>query len=230
MTPKMTHKKLDANSYIAQLEASEFSFSEAVGGWRGVIETTLPGAVFVIVYIITYSLIPPLVAASVCAIIAAIMRLIHKGSLKQVLVGVLGVAIGVVWALSTGKAEDFFALGLWINAVYGVVVLATIIFRFPAIGFFAAALSQSLSSWRTKEGVYKEFYKRSVWATWVWVGVFAVRLIIEVPLYYAELVSALGIARLILGVPLFAVGAWLTWVLMKDIFTQVKNQANRQSS
>ena len=45
---------------------------------------------------------------------------------------------------------------------------------------------------------------------------FALRLVVEVPLYLAgaQAVSYLGAARLILGVPLYAVTLWFIWLLV----------------
>ena len=47
---------------------------------------------------------------------------------------------------------------------------------------------------------------------------FALRLAVEVPLYLtgAAGVGALGVARLVLGLPLFALTAWFVWLLVRD--------------
>ncbi|MDN5692837.1 MAG: DUF3159 domain-containing protein, partial [Micrococcaceae bacterium] len=48
-------------------------------------------------------------------------------------------------------------------------------------------------------------------ATWVMAAVFALRLAVQVPLYLADAVTALGVARLVMGLPLYALGLWLAW-------------------
>ena len=52
--------------------------------------------------------------------------------------------------------------------------------------------------------------------TWVLTLMFALRLVVEVPLYLAgeRAVSYLGAARLILGVPLYALTLWFIWLLV----------------
>ncbi len=50
-------------------------------------------------------------------------------------------------------------------------------------------------------------------ATLLWIGVFGLRLGVELPLYFADLTSALGTMKLILGVPLYATALWITWLL-----------------
>ncbi len=52
-------------------------------------------------------------------------------------------------------------------------------------------------------------------ATWVWVGLFAVRLALELPLYFAGNTDVLAIVRLVTGVPLYAVVVWLSWLLVR---------------
>jgi len=45
--------------------------------------------------------------------------------------------------------------------------------------------------------------------------VFATRLAVQLPLYLAGAVVALGIARTAMGLPLFALGLWLTYLLVR---------------
>ena len=52
-------------------------------------------------------------------------------------------------------------------------------------------------------------------ATWLWAGLFLVRLAVQLPLYLAGAVVALGIARTAMGLPLFGLGLWLTWRLVR---------------
>ena len=47
--------------------------------------------------------------------------------------------------------------------------------------------------------------------TWVMVAVFALRLGVQVPLYLADAATSLGVARLVMGLPLYALGLWLAW-------------------
>jgi hypothetical protein len=54
-----------------------------------------------------------------------------------------------------------------------------------------------------------------VWATWLWAGLFLLRFVIQLPLYLAGAVVALGIARTALGLPVFVLGLWLTWLLVR---------------
>ena len=48
-------------------------------------------------------------------------------------------------------------------------------------------------------------------------AMFALRLVVEVPLYLAgdRAVAALGVARIVLGLPLFALTLWLVWLMVR---------------
>ena len=71
------------------------------------------------------------------------------------------------------------------------------------------------SAWRT-EPALRLVRRRYHAGTWVLTLMFALRLVVEVPLYLAgaQAVSYLGAARLILGVPLYAVTLWFIWLLV----------------
>ena len=71
------------------------------------------------------------------------------------------------------------------------------------------------SAWRTDPAL-RNVKLRYHAGTWVLTLMFALRLVVEVPLYLAgeHAVSYLGAARLILGVPLYAVTLWFIWLLV----------------
>jgi hypothetical protein len=55
-------------------------------------------------------------------------------------------------------------------------------------------------------------------ATWLWVGLFVVRLAVQLPLYLAENVTLLGTLNgTVLGIPLFALTIWLSWLVLKPV-------------
>src|SRR5699024_10813495 len=52
-------------------------------------------------------------------------------------------------------------------------------------------------------------------ATLLMVLVFAARLIVQLPMYWANDVVALGTARLVMGVPLYALVLWFGWLISR---------------
>jgi hypothetical protein len=95
--------------------------------------------------------------------------------------------------------------------------MASVLVRWPVVGVIVSLIRSEDMSWRTDEGpAAAHLRRRYAWATWLWVGVFGGRLAVQVPLWLQgeDAVGWLGSAKLAMGVPLFAVGLWLTWLLV----------------
>ncbi|MDO4664720.1 MAG: DUF3159 domain-containing protein [Actinomycetaceae bacterium] len=189
-----------------------FSLQEAFGGVRGLVESVLPGLLFVVVYVVTFRIDYSVYAAGAVSLLALVMALAQKQSVKQSSIGLLGVAIGVAWALWSGQARNFFAFGLYINTFYFALLLLSVIFKNPVVGWLLATIVGK-PKWR-EDAV---FYHATLVATWLWVGMFALRLVIEVPLYLANMVTALGSMRLLLGLPPYILCAYLTWLCLRPL-------------
>ena len=69
---------------------------------------------------------------------------------------------------------------------------------------------QWLDGWRSD----KELVKAYTIATWLWLGVFALRLVVQVPLYVTNHVGWLGTARLLMGLPFWALAIWVTYLIV----------------
>ncbi|WP_402464945.1 DUF3159 domain-containing protein [Isoptericola aurantiacus] len=69
----------------------------------------------------------------------------------------------------------------------------------------------ALAAWRSDA----DLVRRYTIASWFWVGLFAVRLAVKVPLYLDGDVGWLGTMHLVLGVPLWGLVLWLTWVVVR---------------
>ena len=122
-------------------------------------------------------------------------------------------------ALITGKPESNFIPGILINAVCLAVLLVTLAVRRPLIGVVVGLVMPAEDGepeWRDDPR------KRRVLtvATWLWVGLFALRLVIEIPLYLASAVELLAGIKLITGVPLYAAMLWVTWLLVRSVMTR----------
>jgi hypothetical protein len=83
--------------------------------------------------------------------------------------------------------------------------------RWPLLGVIVSSLRGSGMEWR-KDPLEVRRYSR---ASWVWVALFSLRLAVQLPLYLAGALAALGVARISMGIPLFAVGIWLSWLILR---------------
>jgi len=186
----------------------------AIGGVRGVIESVLPGIAFLVLYLTTHNLLISVLVPVLLVFGFAVARAGAKSSLQSAITGAILLAISAVLVLITGKAVTNFVPGIIINAAGFVVVLVSILVRWPLIGVIVGLLFGDADGWR------RDAAKRRILtiATWLWVGLFTIRLVLEVPLYAANNVAALGIVRLITSVPLYALFLWATWLLVRGVY------------
>ncbi len=210
-----------SGSWQEAIGSDEFSLQSVIGGVRGVLEALLPGVVFVVTFIVTGSLGWTVGLSAAVSVIFVALRLLQRSSALQAVSGLLGIAIGLVWALASGRAENYYAWGIFVNAAYGLGLLLSVVIRQPLVAWGAQFLWSMPKGWM-RDSTYKTLYGRCVYATWVWVGVFAIRLVVTVPLYLSGAVVALGVAKIALGLPLFAVAAALTWLLLRNMRPEIE--------
>lgn len=207
------------DGWVGQLGKDQFSLKDSIGGIRGAIESLLPGVLFVVVYVVSRNLTLTLCAAGGVAVVFVIVRLIQRTPITQAFAGLLGVGIGVVWAALSGRAENYFAWGLLTNIAFALLFLLSILLRRSIIGVFVQFLYGLKSGWKgTDQG--RLLARRCTQASWVWFAVFAVRVAAQAPLYLNEQIAALGTVKLVLGLPLFALAGWTTWVLLRGVLPE----------
>lgn len=188
---------------------------DAMGGGRGIADSSLPGLAFVIGYTASGQNLEFAVWTAV-AVGAAMfgVRIVRRETIQFAVAGFIGVAIAAFIAKQTGRAEDFFLPGLFFNVGYAAAYAVSIAIRWPLIGVIVGPLVGEGMEWR-KDPKLVRVYTR---ASWLWVGMFLVRLAVQLPLYFSGDLVALGVAKTAMGVPVFAVVVWLSYlVLRKEI-------------
>lgn len=200
-----------------ELRAEGLILERAIGGWRGMIDSGLPTVVFVTVYVLnSRQLISALVAAIIAGVVLAGYRLVRRERLQQVLTGFLGLGIAAAFSAWTGQAQDFFLPGLITNVAYGSAFVISILVRWPLLGVAMGYLTGDGSSWRRDTRLMRTYSA----ASWIWVGVFFSRLLVQVPLYLAAAVEFLGVARVVMGWPLFLAAAYLTYRVLAPVYQE----------
>lgn len=238
----MSSRSAGRRTGLGTIESERFDAMAAVGGWRGILESVVPTLVFVFVMAVRpTALVVALVSSLVVSAVGLGARLVQRQSPAQVLGGIVLVLVSALWAWYSGEASNFYATGLMINAAWLVACLVSLLVGWPIIGAFITLwhrvtdesagnddadgskksesadsdLTVGPSAWRT-ESALRNVRLRYHAGTWVLTLMFALRLVVEVPLYLAgeQAVSYLGVARLILGLPLYAVTLWFIWLLV----------------
>ena len=201
----------------ADLRAERVLLDRALGGWRGILDTGLPTLVFIVAYVLTGSdLVVAIVLAIAGAAVIAVWRLIRRESLQQVLAGFIGVAVSAAFTRWTGRAENFFALGLLTNVAYGAAFLLSVLVRWPLLGVVIGFLLGEGTAWRHDP----DLRRRYALGSWLWVGLFFGRLIVQVPMYFSGAVELLGITKIVMGWPLFLGTAYLTYLVLRPVWEQ----------
>lgn len=188
----------------------------AVGGVRGMIESLLPGLLFVVVYAITQDTLPSVLVPAGIAVLFVLVRLITRTPVVPALVGLLGIAVSAALAIFSGDAKENFVLGFWLNGAYVVGLLVTLAVRWPVIGIIVGLLRGEGTAWRDDKAKFRVAFV----ATVLWTCLFAARLAVQVPLYYTDQTQLLGAAKLIMGLPLYAATLWVTWLLVRAVYAK----------
>lgn len=187
----------------------------AVGGVRGLIESLSPGFLFLVVFTITGEVAPSVLIPLGIAIVFVLARAIMRSPIMPAVIGLIGIALSAGLALWTGRAEENFVLGFVINGVWLVALLVSLAVRRPLIGVITGLLTGD-HAWRSDPA------KRTVLTvtTWLWVGLFALRLGVQLPLYLAEQAAALAATKLLMGLPLYAAVLWVTWLMVRAVYAR----------
>jgi hypothetical protein len=211
----------------AEVRAEAVLLERAIGGWRGVIDSGLPTAVFVISYVVTSrNLRTSLIAAIVAGVLIVIWRLIRREKLGQVAAGFVGLAFSAWWASRNDNASDIYLPGMLTNLGYGMAFFISIIVRWPLLGIAMGLLTGEGTSWR-QDPVLRRTYAA---ASWIWVGLFFGRLIVQTPMYLAGWVEVQGIVKIVMGYPLFLGAAYWTYRVLAPVLAQKRAEREQAKS
>jgi len=206
-------KKLGVSQSENGPSISRQSLLDAIGGPLGIAESIVPAFSFSVVFAVSKSAVSSVSVASALAVAFILIRIFRRQPVTQAITGALAIALAAFLALRDGgSAQDYFIPGFITNAAYGSVLLLSVLIRFPIMGFVAQLLF-NIENWRKNRVVYR----RARLVTLVWVGFFALRLVVQLPLYYSGQVELLAASKVVLGAPAYAGLLALTWVLLKRL-------------
>lgn len=193
---------------------------KAMGGVRGLVESILPGLAFLVIYTITQELVVSVLVPVALAVVFVIARAITRTPWTSALAGVIGLALSAGLALITGNAADNFVLGFFLNGAFLLALVVSLLVRWPLIGVIVSLIRSEGGAWREDRAKFRVAFIASV----LWIGLFALRLGVELPLYFADNTAALATLKLILGVPLYAAMLWVTWLLVRTVYARPERE------
>ncbi|MFC8405767.1 DUF3159 domain-containing protein [Streptomyces griseoincarnatus] len=229
-TTEETSADTSADDARAVTEAALF---EAFGGVRGMVETVLPGLLFVSIYTVNKNLHMSALAALGVALVMVVVRLARRDTVKHAFSGVFGVGFGVVFAMMTGNAKDFYLPGMLYTLGLALAYIVTAMAGVPLIGLMLGPVFKENLSWRTRNPGRKKAYTK---ASWAWGLILLAKCAILFPLYWWADTTQLGWVLVALKIPPFLLAVYLTWVFLAkapppiDVFAEMEAEEERKAA
>ncbi|GAA4482632.1 DUF3159 domain-containing protein [Microbacterium panaciterrae] len=186
---------------------------QVIGGWRGILESTLPLLAFVITFTATRNLVLGLALSVGLAAVFTSIRLLMKSPPVAALSGLIAAVVAAGLPLFTGRAEDQFVIGFITNIAYGAAFLISALVRWPLIGIVVGFLTGEGLAWRDAPRKRRAYF----WLSVAWAGLFLARLCVQLPFYFAGDVASLGTVKILMGIPFFALLLALTWIVARRL-------------
>lgn len=204
--------------------------AKALGGRRGMLEAAVPTIAFTVLFLTTHDLRLAVLVSLGCALVLLLVRLVQRSTPQFVLNSLVGIGIGALFAWRAarggGDAGDqalaYFLPGILYNAGYAVVMVLTIVTRWPVVGFMVGSVTGDPTAWHSDRAVVRLCSQ----LTWLLVLPCVLRVVVQAPMYLAgrngwwadsAAVAALGTAKLVMGWPLqVAALAAMAWLLSRN--------------
>lgn len=203
--------------------------SRALGGRRGMIEAAVPTLCFTLIFLPTRELQIAVAVSVAVALVLLAVRLLQRSTVQFVVNSLVGIGIGTFFAWRSaqggGSADDqalaYFVPGLIYNAGYAVLMVLSILVRWPVVGFMVGSVAGDPTEWHRDRQVVR--LCRNL--TWMLALPCVVRVLVQVPIYVAgksaddpgPMIAALGISKIVMGWPLqIAALAGMAWLLARD--------------
>src|SRR3954452_10828368 len=143
MQPGNKTTEADTDTEEEPLPSFSVQMSQQLGGVRGLIESSIPITLFIVVNFLGdhfswWSLRTSLIIAVGAALSLAVYRLTRRESIRHALNGVFGIALGAYIAWKSGDAKDVHLPGLLITVGYVVGMLVSVVIRRPLVGWLWA--------------------------------------------------------------------------------------------
>jgi len=187
----------------------------ALGGRRGIAEGAVPTVTFTVAWITTHDLPLALGLGAGLAVVLLVARLLQRQPVRFVLNSLVGIGIAAVFALRSGEAQDAFLPGIIYNAVYSVVLVGSVLVRWPLVGFLLGSVTGDPTEWHSDKGLVRLCNRLTLLLALPCV----LRVLVQYPLWLGgeDMVGWLGTAKLALGWPLqVAALAGMLWLLGRN--------------
>lgn len=175
------------------------SLLEQMGGVSGMVFSAVPVVVFVLVNSLA-TLTAAIWASLGAAVLLLIVQIVRKQSVQPAISGLFGAGIAAFIAWRTGSAKGYFLFGVYTSLLYGGILLASVVIRWPIVGVAWNFINGKGMRWH-KDRVCVRYYDV---ATILLTLVFVARFVVQKWLYDSNQVGWLAAAKIAMGAPLWA--------------------------
>lgn len=214
-------EELDLHPVEEPLPSMSEQIAEQLGGVRGLIESSLPVLVFVVLNVLLGDAVLDLpkktalywaIGGSVGSALAiGAYRLSRRQPVRHAVNGIFGIAVGAFLAWRTGDAKNFYLPGILLTLGQVVLLIASVAVRRPLIGYVWGVLANGgKHDWFGNQRLFRTFQ----WLTLVWAASLFVRAGVQGWLYLADEANAIGIVRVLISWPIYAATfAYTAWAV-----------------
>jgi hypothetical protein len=193
-------------------------------------EAAMPTVLFTVTFLLSHQLERALVLSVAAALVLLVVRLVQRSSVQFVVNSLFGIGIGAffAWRSAQGGGDEndqalaYFLPGIIYNAIYAVAIFASIVVRWPIVGFMVGSVAGDATAWRRDPQVVRLCANLS----WLLVVPCVIRVAVQLPVYTAgqteavdpaAAVAALGFSKILMGWPLqLAALGGMVWLLARN--------------
>jgi hypothetical protein len=170
----------DAESEAPAKELSTGTLLEQFGGWKGMLDSSIPATLFVIVRFFA-SLNVSIAVAVAAGLLVVGLRRVQGETLQHAFSGFFGLLVAVIVVRSTGTGKGIFLPGILITAGSGLAFGVSLVIGKPAVAVGLAAADPKYAVWKT----YEPLRRACALATAAWCASFFVRAGVATVVYLA---------------------------------------------
>lgn len=201
--------------FAAVVTSPKASLVELVGGWHDLADALGPHAFFLLVYSATQRIGPAAGSALAVALLLSVIRLLKHEPLYAALAGALLVGLSALVAVSTGEGTDFYLLEIARTSILSVVLVTSLLVRRPLFGVLVGRVIAG-SGWQS-DRVQLRAYDL---CTLIWAAAVVLRSTVKISFYLDGNVVGLGIASMVMGIPLLLLTTYVQLRILRGAYEQ----------
>ncbi|KDE99829.1 hypothetical protein Y900_013010 [Mycolicibacterium aromaticivorans JS19b1 = JCM 16368] len=201
--------------FAAVITSPTSKLIDLAGGWHGLVDALVPHTLFLVIYLATRQIGPAVCVAVALAVVMAVIRLLSRQPLRTAVAGAALIGVSALVVVSTGDGTDFYLLDIARTSVMSVILVASLVVRRPLVGVLVGPVIGD-ARWYS-DSVQRRAYDL---CTVIWAAAVVVRCAVKIPFYLDDNVAALGIASMVMGVPLLVVTTYLQLRILRAMYSR----------